>query len=89
MPGYLSGVTSWPRKARDWLCADRKDYRQFKKRKNSPAYRSRLRWCKTLWIGTGLLMIINPSINLFIVLVLIATFLSFAVLDEASGSQVD
>jgi len=86
MSSYLPVATKWPRKALSWLCAGRADCRRFIKRKSSLAYRNRLRCCKSVWIGAGILMIINPSINLSVTLILISTFLSFAILDEATDS---
>lgn len=82
MSSYLPVAAKWPRKALNWLCAGLADYRHFIKRKNSLTYRNRLRCCKSVWIGVGILMIINPSINLSLTLILISTFLSFAILDE-------
>lgn len=79
----LSNHTKWPRKALDRLCAGRMDYHRFNARKNSAAYRNRLRCCKSVWIAAGILTIINPSANLAVALFLISTFLSFAILDEA------
>ncbi len=82
----LSNAVRWPRKAMDRFCAGRADYERFMGRKESPRYRNRLRCCKSVWIGAGIPIIINPSINLAVTLLLISIFLSFAMLDESPGS---
>lgn len=86
MLNHLSIAAKWPRRALDWFCAGRADYERFAARRKQPAYRTRLRCCKSVWIGAGILTIISPSPNLAVTLFLIATFLSFAMLDEAAGS---
>ena len=39
---------------------------------------------KNIWIGAGLVMLINPVLHILLAIVLSVTFLSFAILDEAS-----
>lgn len=81
-----SNGAEWLRRSLGWLGAGRRDYHRFMARKNSPAYRNRRRYCKSVWIGAGILTIVNPSVNLAVTLFLISTFLSFAMLDDAGVS---
>ena len=71
-----------PRAFLDWLCAGRADYAAFQARKRTPFYRARKRTCKNLWIGAGLVMLIHPTLPFVAVIALLATFLSFTILDE-------
>lgn len=74
-----------PRALLDWLCAGRADYAAFQRRKRTPEYRARKRLCKNIWIGAGLLMVLQPTLPIIGTLGLLATFLSFAILDESDG----
>lgn len=77
------GPRHWPRAALDWLCAGRADYRALQRRRTLPGHRRRIGRCKTLWIGAGLLMLLQPTIPVILLLGLPATFLCFALLDES------
>jgi hypothetical protein len=46
-----------------------------------PAYRARRRLCKSVWIVLGLLVLPTPALPVLIIAGLMATFLSFAILD--------
>ncbi len=83
----LHTVIRWPRKALDWLCGGRADYRAFQERRKSRSYRLRLGWCKSLWIGAGVVMIFNPAVSFVVPVVLAMAFLSFAVLDEMDSMR--
>lgn len=72
-----------PRAILDWLCAGRADYAAFQERKRTPLYRARKRLCKNIWIGAGLLMLLHPTLPVIGALGLLATLLSFTILDEA------
>jgi len=65
----------------DWLCADREDYRQFRLRKATRPHLARRNVCLWVWAGAAGLMMICPGPACMIVMLLGATFLSFAVLD--------
>ena len=80
--GRLHTVIRWPRAVLDWLCAGRSDYRAFQVRRRSRSYRLRLGWCKNLWIGAGVVTMINPTVSFAVPVVLAMVFLTFAVLDE-------
>lgn len=87
MPGVVNrsivSLSRWSRAAIDWLCAGREDYARFRRRARSRRY-CRLRGlCKTIWIGTGLLALVNPWPQLTLVAVLLATLTCFALLDES------
>ena len=74
-----------PRALLDWLCAGRADYAAFQRRKRTPLYRARKRLCKNIWIGAGLLMLLHPTLPIIGAMGMLATFLSFAILDESDG----
>lgn len=71
-----------PRRLLDWLCAGRADYRAHQIRREQVGYLARKRLCKNVWIGAGLLMLLNPLPGIVIGLALLATFISFSILDE-------
>lgn len=75
-------ITRWPRLVLDWLCAGREDYRAFQRRKATRAHRARQTLCLWIWLGAALLMLLCPGAACLLTLLLAATFLSFAVLDE-------
>jgi hypothetical protein len=75
-------ITQWPRRLIDWLCDSRSDYRDFQERKAGAARRARRSLCLWIWLGAGGLMLVCPGAGCVITLLLGATFLSFAILDE-------
>lgn len=77
----------WSRAGLDWLCQGRSDYREFQLRKQTRAYRIRRSWCKDVWIGSGLLMITNPTLPFIIVLGMLTTFYCFVLLDETDTDR--
>lgn len=84
LPRPSSGLRIFgPRALLDWLCAGRADYAAFQRRKNTPQYKARKRMCKNVWIGAGLLMLLNPVLPIIGALSLLATLLSFTILDES------
>ena len=76
------GTTGW-RRFLDLLCAGRSDYRTFQHRKAGGSYRRQRDLCRWLWILAGLLMVWQPYLQFMLVVTMIATFLSFALLDES------
>lgn len=72
-----------PRAFLDWLCAGRADYAAFQARKRTPVYRARKRLCKNIWIGAGLIMVLHPTPPVIGTLCLLATLISFTILDES------
>jgi hypothetical protein len=80
----LEKLVHWPRHAIHALCKDRPDYQAFVRRRTSRGHRARKGHCKVIWIGTGVLMILNPHLPAVVALALTATFLCFALLDERS-----
>lgn len=72
-----------PRRFLDWLCAGRADYRAFRARRRTRSYRIRRGYCKSLWIIAGLIMLVHPSLPVFLVGVLLTTLVCFAFLDES------
>lgn len=74
-----------PRAFLDWLCAGRADYAEFQARRRTPLYRARKRICKNIWIGAGLIMVLHPTPAVIGTLSLLATLISFTILDESGG----
>jgi len=66
-----------------WLCGGWEDYRAFQRRKATPGYRARRSVCLRIWLGAALLMLVCPAAACVFTLIMAATFLSLAVLDEA------
>ncbi|MGD2082267.1 MAG: hypothetical protein PVF91_04835 [Chromatiales bacterium] len=79
----LTRIGRWPRALLDWLCGDREDYRAFQRRRRTRAYRVRLGWCKVLWIGSGVAVIVHPYLPFVVAIALATSFLCFAILDES------
>lgn len=65
-----------------WLCGDRADYAGFQRRKLTPAHRARRMLCLFVWSGAAILMPLCPRPGCVLILILIATFVSFSLLDE-------
>lgn len=78
----ISRIIGWPRRAIRWLCSGRADYRAFQRRKSSSAHRARRTLCLYVWAGAAALMLLCPSPGCVITFMLIATLISFALLDE-------
>lgn len=76
-------ISRWPRAVLDWLCAGQGGYWRHCERQRSPRYRAMRSVCKTVWIGAGVIILLNPMVEVASVLALFATFLSFALLDES------
>ena len=79
----FSRIARWPRTALDWLCGGREDYRAFQRRRRTRAHRIRVGWCKVLWIGTGIAVLLNPALPFAMAIGLATTFLCFVILDES------
>jgi hypothetical protein len=77
-----SSIIEIPRRIIHWLCSGREDYREFERRKRERRYRSGRALCVWVWLGAALIMLLCPGINCVITILLVATFLSFAILDN-------
>jgi hypothetical protein len=51
-------------------------------RRRTPAYRAKQRLVKDLWLGAGLLILVQPVLPLAMIIGLLTTFIAFAILDE-------
>lgn len=58
------------------------DSRHPHRRRYTASYRRKRGICKNIWIGSGLLMLLNATPEVIIALGLGTTFLSFMILDE-------
>ncbi|WP_296809665.1 hypothetical protein [Thiocapsa sp.] len=82
MPPLIARITEWPHRAIHWLCSGRADYTAFQRRKATPAHRARRSLCLAVWSGAAILMLLCPSAGCVATFILIATFVSFSLLDE-------
>jgi hypothetical protein len=82
MVGPRGRISDWPRRFFDWLCAGRSDYRAFQRRKSETRHRSARTLCLWIWAGAAAVMLVCPAAGCVFGLLLAATFLSFAVLDQ-------
>lgn len=67
----------------DWLRAGRVDLEQLHQRRQTSHYLARKRRVKTLWIIAGIIMLLHPKIHFIVLIGLLTTFLSFAILDDS------
>lgn len=74
-------VTHWPRRALDWLCAGREDYRAFQQRRRTRPYRANRSLCLAGWSVAAALLLLCNSTGCIVVIALTATLSCFAVLD--------
>ncbi len=65
-----------------WWQDNRPEDLHFSRRRLTPAYQNRKSRVKTLWIASGTLMLIFPSVFFVVSLALFMSFLSFSILDE-------
>ncbi|EGV18098.1 hypothetical protein [Thiocapsa marina] len=84
MPPLISQIAGWPQRVIDWLCSGRADYAAFQRRKATSAHRAGRTLCLLVWSGAAILMLLCPSPGCVATFVLIATFVSFTLLDERS-----
>lgn len=68
----------------DWMVDCKPDASHPHRRRFTPRYRRKQQLVKSLWICSGLVMIINPVLDLILILALATSFLSFIVLDETA-----
>lgn len=66
----------------DWLRDRRPDPNHFHRRRFTRRHRAKMRIVKKLWIGTGLITLINPVLPFAVTAGIIATLTSFVILDE-------
>lgn len=74
-------------KIRQWLLpnwhADRlPDANHPHRRRFTRRYQRKRQWVKTVWIGSGLVILTNPVLNVAFAVLLAGSFLSFMLLDE-------
>lgn len=72
----------WPRRVLNWLCGGRADYREFQRRKATRTHRAGRTVCLWVWAGAAGLMALCGGPGCVLILLMAATFLSFALLDE-------
>lgn len=77
----LSDLAKTPRRLLDWFCAGHPDYDAHRARQRKPGYRNRKTLCTGTWIAAGVVMLAKPAAPVIVTCVLLATFLSFAILD--------
>jgi len=70
-----------PRRALDWLCEGRSDYKAFQQRKRTRVYRRNRTACLLAWAGAAALLLICGATSCLITLSLIATLICFTLLD--------
>lgn len=68
----------------DWWRAGRTDCKASHARRLTGTYRARRRLTRRIWMGAGLLTLVHPELPVAVILALLSTFISFAVLDEAA-----
>lgn len=81
MSGRRPPIVEWPRWVVAWLCSGRQDYQAFQRRKASRHYRAKRRRCLWLWLGAATLLLACPGGACVVTVLLVATLLSFAVLE--------
>jgi hypothetical protein len=74
-------LSDWPRRALDWLCEGRSDYRAFRERRRSRAYRHNRTLCLYAWALAAGLLLVCGDVGCLLTLALIATLVCFAMLD--------
>lgn len=74
-------LSALPRRALDWLCEGRSDYRAFKERQRHKAYRHNRALCLYTWALAAGLLLICSSAACLLTLTLIATLICFTLLD--------
>lgn len=65
-----------------WLRAGRADWQHAHRRRLTARYLARRRKVKSLWIGAGVIMALNPDLSFICVLALVMALVSFAILDD-------
>ncbi len=68
----------------DWASTGCGDPSHSHGRRYTRAYQKKREIVKSVWIGSGLLMLVFPVLPLVAALSLLTTFLSFVILDETS-----
>ena len=68
----------------DWALDESPDLQHPHKRRFTPPYIRKKGFVKSVWIGSGLLMILVATPALVLALAMGTTFLSFAILDETT-----
>lgn len=74
-------LTSWPRRFLDWLCAGREDYREFRERKATRAYKANQGTCLIVWLIAALLLLACGAAGCLLTFGLVATLICFSLLD--------
>ena len=67
-----------------WFFQTQPDAKHFHRRRFTREYRSKQRIVWHLWGGVALLVIVFPIVPIVVSLSLLASFLSFAILDEST-----
>lgn len=77
--GFLILQSSWRPL---WMESQEPDKEHFHRRRFTENYRRRKQIVERVWLFTGLLLLTFPSPPLAVVGVMLATFVSFSILDE-------
>jgi hypothetical protein len=74
-------LAAFPRRILDWLCDGRADYREFRHRRATKAYRANRAICLGVWlVGAGLMLVCGGG-GCLLTILLVATLICFALLD--------
>ncbi|MGI9274627.1 MAG: hypothetical protein ACR2PT_07240 [Endozoicomonas sp.] len=68
----------------DWMQDQTPDSQHFYRRTFTRSYKAKKGLVRNLWIGAGLLVLLNPVLPVLLLVALPTTFLSFLILDETS-----
>jgi hypothetical protein len=68
----------------DWVRRRRNDPSHSHGRRFTPRYRKKKEIVRSVWIGSGLMMLVFPALPFIVALSLLTTFLSFVILDETA-----
>jgi hypothetical protein len=74
-------LSGWPRRFLDWLCEGRADYREFRQRRETRAYKNNQVQCLITWLGAAGLMLLCAGAGCLLLVGLIATLICFTLLD--------
>lgn len=80
-PPTRAPLSDWPRRALDWLCAGRSDYRSFQERKRTRVYRHNRAFCLYVWAGAAALLLICGGPGCLLTIGLVATLICFTLMD--------
>ncbi|MFP4061189.1 MAG: hypothetical protein ACLFS2_00155 [Halochromatium sp.] len=80
-PRTRAPLSDWPRRAIDWLCAGRSDYRSFQERKRTRVYRRNRASCLYAWAVAAALLLVCGGVSCLVAIGLVTTLICFLLLD--------